>query len=79
MSLRFPLIAIAILMFPSMGFSGLVRIANPVGGHIHPSACVSQKGTIVVIYGHINHRDLRITRSTDGGKPGQSPSLLALR
>ena len=45
-----------------------VRIANPVNGHIHPAACVCQQGTIVVTYGHVNHRDLRITRSTDGGK-----------
>ena len=44
-----------------------VRIAKPVNGHIHPSACVSTKGTIVVTYGHINHRDLRTTRSSDGG------------
>jgi hypothetical protein len=44
-----------------------VRIAVPVGGHIHPAACVSQKGTVVVTYGRVNHRDLRITRSTDGG------------
>lgn len=73
MSLRLLLVAAAILMFPSMGFSGLVRIANPIGGHIHPSACVSQKGTIVVTYGHINHRDLRITRSTDGGKTWSEP------
>ena len=45
-----------------------VRIANPVNGHIHPAVCLSPKGTIVVTYGQINHRDLRITRSTDGGK-----------
>ena len=45
----------------------LVRLGNPVGGHIHPAACVSAKGTLVVTYGHVNHRDLRLTRSTDGG------------
>lgn len=50
-----------------------VRIAVPVGGHIHPAACVSAKGTIVVTYGHINHRDLRITRSTDGGRSWEAP------
>ena len=46
----------------------LVRIANPVDGHIHPAVCLSPKGTIVVIYGQVNHRDLRISRSIDGGK-----------
>ena len=45
-----------------------VRIANPVNGHIHPAACVTKCGTIVVTYGRINHNDLRITRSTDGGQ-----------
>jgi len=45
-----------------------IRIANPLGGHIHPAACISKRGTIVVSYGHVNHRDLRITRSTDGGR-----------
>ncbi len=50
-----------------------VRIANPVDGHIHPAACVSQKGTVVVTYGRVNHRDLRITRSTDSGKTWSEP------
>ena len=45
-----------------------VRIGNPVNGHIHPAACLTQRRTMVVTYGHVNHRDLRITRSTDGGK-----------
>lgn len=50
-----------------------IRIANPVNGHIHPAVCLSQRGTIVVTYGHINHRDLRITRSTDAGKSWSTP------
>lgn len=51
-----------------------VRIANPVSGHIHPAACMSPKGTIVVTYGHVNHRDLRISRSTDGGLTWATPT-----
>lgn len=51
-----------------------IRIADPVNGHIHPAACVSRQGTIVVTYGRINHRDLRITRSTDGGKTWAPPT-----
>lgn len=51
-----------------------IRIADPVNGHIHPSACVSRQGTIVVTYGRVNHRDLRITRSTDGGKTWTPPT-----
>jgi len=50
-----------------------VRIAVPVNGHIHPAICISQKGTIIVTYGRVNHRDLRITRSTDGGKTWTDP------
>ena len=44
-----------------------VRIAVPVNGHIHPAICVSHSGTIVVTYGRVNHVDLRVTRSSDGG------------
>ncbi len=50
-----------------------VRIADPVGGHIHPAVCVTPQGTIVVTYGRVNHRDLRITRSTDGGVTWSPP------
>lgn len=45
-----------------------VRIAVPLNGHIHPSACVAKSGTIVVTYGRVNHVDLRVSRSVDGGK-----------
>lgn len=51
-----------------------IRIADPVNGHIHPAVCVSPRGTIVVTYGRINHRDLRITRSTDGGRTWAPPT-----
>ena len=51
-----------------------VRIANPAGGHIHPSVCISSKGTLVVTFGQVNHRDLRITRSTDGGRTWSDPA-----
>jgi hypothetical protein len=50
-----------------------VRLANPVGGHIHPSVCLTPGGTLVVTYGHVNHRDLRLTRSTDAGRTWSPP------
>ena len=50
-----------------------IRIGNPVNGHIHPAACLGKPGTIVVTFGQINHRDLRITRSTDGGATWTPP------
>ncbi|MFM8468486.1 MAG: sialidase family protein [Limisphaerales bacterium] len=55
----------------------LVRLGTPVGGHIHPAACVSAKGTLVVTFGQVNHRDLRLTRSTDGGATWAEPKPFA--
>ena len=48
-----------------------VRIADPVNGHIHPAACVTKRGTIVVTYGRINHHDLRIRGRPTADKPGR--------
>lgn len=73
MNFHFALALALALTVPRLALSGPVRIAKPVGGHIHPAACVSQKGTIIVIYGHTNHRDLRILRSTDGGRTWTKP------
>jgi hypothetical protein len=50
-----------------------VRITTPSDGHIHPSACVTDRGTIVVTYGQVNHHDLRITRSRDRGQSWSDP------
>ncbi len=50
-----------------------VSIARPVGGHIHPAVCISTQGTLVVAFGQVNHRDLRITRSSDGGRTWSEP------
>jgi len=43
-------------------------VGGPMSGHIHPSICLTSKGTLVVIYGRVEARDLRVTRSTDGGR-----------
>lgn len=50
-----------------------VRIGSPVGGHIHPAFCITKKGTLVVTFGQVNHRDLRITRSLDAGRTWTKP------
>src|SRR6478735_3394356 len=50
-----------------------VRVANPVNGHIHPSVCRGNSGALIVTYGHVNYRDLRITRSLDGGRTWSAP------
>src|SRR5438034_354728 len=54
-----------------------VRIASGVKGHIHPAACISKKGTIVVIFSQEDMKDLRITRSTDGGEKWTPPEPFA--
>ena len=51
-----------------------VRIADVVNGHIHPAMCITPQGTLIVTYGRINHRDLRITRSIDGGHTWEEPA-----
>jgi hypothetical protein len=37
-------------------------------GHIHPSICVTKKGTVVVVHYDENNAKVLISRSTDGGK-----------
>lgn len=53
---------------------GAVRIARAAGSHIHPSIARTPAGVIVVIYGQVNHRDLRISLSEDGGRTWTEPS-----
>src|SRR3954468_2156582 len=50
-----------------------VRIATGVTGHIHPAVCVTKKGTIVVIFSQSNFKDLRLSRSSDGGLTWSEP------
>ena len=45
-----------------------MRIASGVSGHIHPAACVTKAGTVLVIFSQSNYKDLQLVRSTDGGK-----------
>lgn len=51
-----------------------VRIASPDNGHIHPAACFSKRGTLVVIYGSTYHTELAVSRSTDGGGTWSVPT-----
>jgi hypothetical protein len=54
-----------------------VRVAAGVSGHIHPAVCVTKQGTVVVVFGQSDMRDLRVTRSTDGGKSWSEPTPFA--
>src|SRR5215212_506033 len=51
-----------------------VRLATGVSGHIHPAACVTKAGTVLVIFSQSNYKDLRLSRSTDGGKTWGEPA-----
>lgn len=70
------LIGVCFLVVASLDAAELkpLRIGHPIGGHIHPSACMGKVGTVVVTFGQTNHRDLRITRSTDGGQTWTEPT-----
>lgn len=52
-----------------------VRIGSDVGGHIHPSLCISNKGTLVAVYCQQEYKPHLITRSTDGGKTWSTTKL----
>jgi hypothetical protein len=54
-----------------------VRLAGKVSGHVHPAACVSKKGTVVVVFSQSDMKDLRLTRSGDGGKTWSEPAAFA--
>jgi hypothetical protein len=55
-----------------------VRLAIGVSGHIHPAACVTKAGTVLVIFSQSNYKDLRLTRSADGGKTWSEPAAFKL-
>lgn len=54
-----------------------VRLASGVSGHVHPAFCLSKKGTLIVVFSQADFRDLRLTRSTDGGKTWSKPVAFA--
>ena len=75
----FPLIVAATCIIPASVRGGTgdepryVRLASGVSGHIHPAACVTQKGTVLVVFSQSDMKDLRLSRSTDGGKTWSQP------
>src|SRR5262245_53572288 len=84
MSLRLLLSLLSLLCLITLSAAGEndwppkpVRIGSKVSGHIHPAACVSRKGTVVVVFSQSDYRDLRLTRSTDGGKTWSDPVAFA--
>ena len=59
---------------PAAATGPFVRIASGVAGHIHPAACVTKSGAVLVIFSQSDMKDLRVTRSTDGGRSWSQPA-----
>lgn len=57
-----------------VGVAQRIRIASGVSGHIHPALCITKKGTLIAIYSQSDYKDLKIARSTDGGKTWSKPA-----
>jgi hypothetical protein len=51
-----------------LGMTLLLLFPYSAAGHIHPSICVTEKGTLVVVHYDENNAKVQICRSTDGGK-----------
>lgn len=68
------MLGFAIIACASPPEDNYVRIASGVSGHIHPAICLTKSGAILVIFGQSDMRDLRLSKSTDGGKTWSKPS-----
>lgn len=47
-----------------------VRVANVIGGHVHPSLCVARNGDVLAVYNKEGGggKELLLSRSSDGGQ-----------
>jgi BNR/Asp-box repeat protein len=57
-----------------IGVNERIRIASGVSGHIHPALCLTKKGTLVAIFSQSDYKDLKLARSSDGGKTWSKPA-----
>ena len=57
-----------------MASLGVAIFAVRASAHIHPSICVTKKGTVVVVHYDENTAKVFISRSTTGGKTWSAPS-----
>jgi glycerophosphoryl diester phosphodiesterase len=51
----------------------MTRIASGVSGHIHPAACITKSGTLLVIFSQSDMKDQRVSRSIDRGRTWSEP------
>ena len=56
-----------------------IRIADVIGGHVHPSFCKTQDGDLLAVYNKEGGggKELLLSRSTDGGLHWTSPQPIA--
>ena len=54
-----------------------IHIDSGVSGHIHPAACLTKKGTVLVAYCRSDYKDMRLVRSADGGRTWSDPVAFA--
>ncbi|HCK13808.1 TPA: hypothetical protein DHW51_06785 [Candidatus Poribacteria bacterium] len=56
----------------------MIRIANVIGGHVHPAACVTHSGKILVVYNKEGGggKELLLVYSNDGGLTWSYPASI---
>ena len=56
-----------------------VRVADVIGGHVHPAACVAPDGDILAVYNKEGGggKELLLCRSSDGGTTWASPTAIS--
>lgn len=55
-----------------------VRVADVIGGHVHPSLCSTKTGHLLAVYNKSGGggKELLLCRSTDGGKSWAGPTVI---
>ncbi len=57
-----------------------VRVADVIGGHVHPAACVTASGDVLAVYNKSGGggKELLLSRSTDGGKTWSASTAISV-
>ena len=55
-----------------------VRVADVIGGHVHPAVCVTGEGDVLAVYNREGGggKELLLCRSTDGGRTWSEPEAI---
>ena len=57
-----------------------VRVADVIGGHVHPSLCVTKGGDVLAVYNKSGGggKELLLCRSRDGGRTWSAPTAVSV-